>query len=105
MWFPVKEYTNRLPRDMQEGLKSLAIGDLIYDPYYGYGVVLKKHDTNFENWEIIFHSDLKTFYLDEDQVYFLKRNIYILIEAEDKEKKGLDKKTIKEYWRDLYCIF
>jgi hypothetical protein len=88
---------------MQEGIKLLAVGDLVYDPYYGYGIIINKYNTNFENWQVIFSDTFKQFFIDEEQVYFLKRNIQLLVEEEENKKNGMAKNT--DFWRELYSIF
>ena len=102
--FRKQEYIDKISKDdMEQGLQDLHTGDLVFDPWYGFGIITSMQDREKLQCQVKFYDKHEqTFILDDEQTYFLKRNILSLIKAT--ELSPVDK-LAKEYWNDMYCIF
>ena len=87
---------------MEQGLKKLKIGDLLFDPWYGFGLITAVDEMQLE-CHIKFYDKGNEFPIDKEGALLLKNNVYFLINAAD---LSLDKESIrKKYWEQMYCIF
>ena len=102
--FRKQEYIDRVPKeDMEQGLRDLRTGDLLFDPWYGFGIIISMRDRDKGQCEVKFYDKHEqTFVLDDEQTYFLKRNIPILVTVSDMLPKDED---AKKRWNEMYCIF
>jgi hypothetical protein len=102
--FQKQTYIDKISKeDMEEGLSNLKIGDLVFDPWYGFGIAVAIKNIQIKTWLIKFYDKHEqTFELDEDQTYFLKRNIPILLKVTDMPPK---EPITMQTWNEMYCIF
>lgn len=89
-----KPKQNISKEDMEQGLRELKIGDLLFDPWFGFGLILAVDSVQL-NCDIKFYDKREQkFSVEKEAALFLKRNINLLINA-----------NTKEDWKDMYCIF
>ena len=89
---------------MEIGLRDLEIGDLLFDPWYGFGIILTLDKTNLFQSEVKFYDKEENKYLlDNEQSYFLKKNVEVLIRVSDMNPRDEDSRKI--WMQEMYCIF
>ena len=103
--FQKQGYIDKINKnDMEQGLRDLRIGDLIFDPWYGFGLIIGLEAVNLFQSEIKFYDKQEQkFLLDMEQAYFLKRNIPILVKVSEMNPRDND--TRKIWSEEMYCIF
>jgi hypothetical protein len=102
--FRKQEYIDSVPKeDMEQGLRELRVGDLLFDPWYGFGIILSISESQTRECKIKFYDSYEQeFALDDEQTYFLKRNIPKLIIVQTLSPKDTE---TKKHWNEMYCIF
>jgi len=102
--FRKQDYIDKIStEDMEEGLKNINIGDLLFDPWFGFGIVLSKLDRQRHECQVKFYDkEEEMFFLDDDQVYFLKRNLTSLLKICELPPKD---EFAKQEWNEMYCVF
>jgi len=87
---------------MEEGLNNLSLGDLIFDPWFGFGVILEL-DKSYQKSIVKFYDKQEDkIILNTDEVFFLKNNLRILLKISEHLDVSQD---ARKHWADMYCIF
>lgn len=92
-----------LPAQILEGIKKLQVGDLLYDPWYGFGILVHKgNEQNFSCDVVFYEKSSQRFVLNFEHSYLLKYNVLLLKNATNRE---IIEDERKEYWKKMFCIF
>lgn len=87
---------------MERELKELQRGDLLYDPWYGWGLLVAIDMVQLQCQVIFYDKNEQKFMIDKEVALFLKRNINQLLKAFEATN---DVEKARKYWSDMYCIF
>jgi hypothetical protein len=100
----IQDYINTFPDEFNQELKDISIGDLLYDPYYGFGVLCEMIDTIDNNFLIKFYHSDNSFYIEGSQIVFLKKNLIIMQNVEKRKKQDKNYSQTEDL-ANLYSIY
>lgn len=88
--------------DMEQGLRELIRGDLLFDPWYGWGLLIAIDEIQLQCHILFYGKEGQKFTVDKESALFLKNNITQLLRSYDLAE---NKEEARKYWSDMYCIF